>query len=125
LGVATVLVAAGAAVASLVGLVPYEFFRWRWEVSDRAARERIVRATLPMWTSFTFAPREKGPRRTVYRIGEGPPVLVLHEFPGLSTAVVAFAQEVAERGFSVYAPVLCGNVQQPSSPARDVLLGFQ
>jgi len=34
---------AGAAIASLLGLLPYEGFRAWWEAHDRAARQALLR----------------------------------------------------------------------------------
>ena len=38
-----------------------------------------------------------------------PPVLVLHEFPALSSQTLEFAKHLSSQGFSVYVPVLFGN----------------
>ncbi len=46
--------------------------------------------------------------RTVYRRGEGPPVLVMHEIPGITPAVARFATRLADEGFSVAMPTLFG-----------------
>ena len=47
--------------------------------------------------------------RRVFRVGAGPPVLLLHELPGLSPLTLAFARErLAPAGFSVHMPVLFG-----------------
>jgi dienelactone hydrolase len=44
----------------------------------------------------------------VFRRGSGPAVVVIHEVPGLTPEVIAFADRVAEAGFSVYMPSLFG-----------------
>lgn len=49
-----------------------------------------------------------GATRTVYRIGQGPPVLVMHEIPGIIPEVAAFARRVAADGFHVALPSLFG-----------------
>lgn len=54
-----------------------------------------------------------GARRDVYRAGEGPAVVVMHEVPGITPAVAGFARRLARAGFSVYMPVLFG------TPGRD------
>lgn len=46
----------------------------------------------------------------VYSIGKGPPVIVLHELPGLGRAVVDFARRLVENGFQVHLPHLFGTV---------------
>jgi dienelactone hydrolase len=49
-----------------------------------------------------------GRTRDVYRMGEGPTVLVLSEMPGITPSVAAFARRVASRGLSVAMPHLFG-----------------
>ena len=44
----------------------------------------------------------------VYRDGDGPPVLLLHELFGLSEDALRFARELAGAGFSVWLPVFAG-----------------
>ncbi|QKG72624.1 dienelactone hydrolase family protein [Erythrobacter mangrovi] len=46
--------------------------------------------------------------RTVYRAGEGPAVIVLHEMPGISPHVARFARWVRDAGFTVWMPSLFG-----------------
>ena len=46
----------------------------------------------------------------VYSGGDGLPVIVLHELPGLGRAVVAFAHRLMEAGFQVHLPHLFGMV---------------
>lgn len=41
-------------------------------------------------------------------MGEGPPVLLLHEVPGLSPETFRLGQMIADSGFSVYLPLLFG-----------------
>lgn len=55
-------------------------------------------------TELTF----EGVTRTVYRAGEGAAVVIMHEIPGLTPEVAAFARRVADAGFSVWAPSLLG-----------------
>jgi dienelactone hydrolase len=43
-----------------------------------------------------------------YRRGTGPGVIVIHEIPGITPLVTAFANEVVERGFTVVMPSLVG-----------------
>jgi len=58
----------------------------------------------------------RGVEREVFVGGEGPPVVVMHEIPGLHPAVVAFAQRLVARGFMVWLPSLFGEVGRPPSP---------
>ena len=56
--------------------------------------------------SFAFA--HLGQERTVYRKGEGPAVIVMHEVPGISIQVIRFARKVVDAGFTVFMPHLFG-----------------
>jgi dienelactone hydrolase len=56
--------------------------------------------------------------RPVYRRGQGPAVIVIHEMPGLHPAVIRFADRVAAAGLSVYCPSLFGE------PGRPVTSGY-
>jgi dienelactone hydrolase len=60
--------------------------------------------------SFTAA----GYSRDTYRRGSGPGVIVIHEVPGITPAVIRFADEVVDRGFTVVMPDLVG------TPGKDV-----
>jgi dienelactone hydrolase len=60
--------------------------------------------------SFTAA----GLTRETYRRGSGPGVIVIHEIPGITPAVLRFADDVVERGFTVVLPDLVG------TPGREV-----
>ena len=55
-------------------------------------------------SSFTAAGFERG----VYRRGSGPAVIVIHELPGITPAVIRFANEVVGRGYTVVMPDLVG-----------------
>jgi len=46
----------------------------------------------------------------VWRRGEGPGVVVIHEVPGITPAVAAFGRRVADAGFTVAMPELFGTV---------------
>ena len=51
----------------------------------------------------------------VHRGGSGPPVLVVHEIPGITPEVAEFAERVAADGFTVYLPELFGTLGRPIS----------
>ena len=69
---------------------------------------------LAHYKSFEFT---DGPwRRTVFRRGEGPAVIVIHEIPGLHPLVVRLADRIAEAGMSVCLPSLFGEPGRPFSP---------
>jgi dienelactone hydrolase len=56
-----------------------------------------------------------GKTRPVYRRGHGPGVLVMHEIPGITPEVAAFAGRVADAGFTVAMPRLFGTPGKPFS----------
>jgi dienelactone hydrolase len=49
-----------------------------------------------------------GRTRTVFRRGSGPGVVVIHEIPGITPKVAAFANDVVAAGFTVVMPSLVG-----------------
>jgi dienelactone hydrolase len=52
----------------------------------------------------------------IYRRGQGPAVIVIHEIPGITPLVARFANEVVERGFTVVMPSLVGTPgKEPSN----------
>ncbi len=61
-----------------------------------------------------------GVTHPTYRKGEGPGVVIVHELPGITEGVIAFAEEVVAAGFTVVLPHLFGPVGVPYSNA-DVL----
>ncbi|MCX6590311.1 MAG: dienelactone hydrolase family protein [Acidobacteria bacterium] len=52
--------------------------------------------------------------KQIYRIGQGPPVLFLHELPGLIPEAVDFARRLSGCGFTVYLPLLFGRAGRSS-----------
>lgn len=68
---------------------------------------------LQRYSRFDFT---AGPwTRPVFRRGEGPAVIVIHEIPGLHPQVVAFADRLAEAGMTVFLPSLFGTPGRPLS----------
>jgi len=68
---------------------------------------------------FTKSPFSAlGRTRDVYRMGDGPTVLVLSEIPGITPLVTSFAREVVRRGFSVAMPHLFGTDGAPPNGPR-------
>jgi dienelactone hydrolase len=55
-----------------------------------------------------------------YRKGSGPGVIVISEIPGITPAVIRFAEEVVEAGFTVVMPRLFGTPGAANSVARVV-----
>lgn len=56
--------------------------------------------------AFTF--EAEGFSKAVYRRGEGPAVVLIHELPGMMPECVDLARRIADRGFAVYMPLLFG-----------------
>jgi dienelactone hydrolase len=54
-----------------------------------------------------------GKTRDVYRTGEGPAVIIIHEVPGMTPDVAAFARRVAEHGMTAVLPNLLGTPGKP------------
>lgn len=70
-------------------------------------------AALTDYTSFDY---DNGRwTRTVYRRGQGPAVIVIHEMPGLHPLVIRFADRVAAAGMTVFLPSLFGEPGRPAS----------
>ncbi len=63
--------------------------------------------------SFVFD--HESSRRTVFRKGHGPAVVVMHEVPGISTEVLRFARKVVDAGFTVFLPHLFGVFGKPTN----------
>jgi len=69
---------------------------------------------LDSWTAgdHSFA----GDSHPTYRKGSGPGVIVIHEIPGLTPAVIGFGEEVVAAGFTVVMPSLFGTPGAPMNP---------
>jgi dienelactone hydrolase len=59
--------------------------------------------------------------RPVYRRGQGPAVIVIHEMPNLHPLVVRFADHIAEAGMTVFLPSLFG--EDGRIPTRGYAIG--
>lgn len=68
------------------------------------------------WHRSTF--NAAGFERDVYRRGSGPGIVIIHEIPGITPKVAAFANEVVAAGFTVVMPSLVGEA------GRDVSNGY-
>ena len=68
-------------------------------------------ADLDRWIRGTFT--AEGVTHPTYRRGNGPGVIVVHELPGITPEVVAFADEVVDAGFTVVLPHLFGTPGAP------------
>lgn len=71
---------------------------------------------LDSWTpgSHTY----DGATHPTYRKGAGPGVIVVHEIPGITPEVIAFADEVVAAGFTVVMPQLFGTPGAPMTLGR-------
>lgn len=63
-------------------------------------------SSLGTWTSGSHT--ADGVTHPTYRKGSGPGVIVIHEIPGITPAVLEFAEDVVTRGFTVVMPSLFG-----------------
>jgi len=62
-----------------------------------------------------FAFTHDGATRSVYRRGEGPGVVIMHEVPGITPAVERFANFIVDAGFTAFLPHLFGVPGKPES----------
>lgn len=70
---------------------------------------------LDSWTRSSHS--AAGYTHDTYRKGTGPGVVVIHELPGMTPQVIAFAEEVVAAGFTVVLPHLFGTPEDPATPA--------
>jgi dienelactone hydrolase len=68
---------------------------------------------LPGFEESTFT--DQGATRVLFRRGRGPGVVVLHELPGITPQVAAFAERVAAAGLTAVLPVMFGTPGKPLS----------
>src|SRR4029450_1808891 len=54
-----------------------------------------------------------GISRPVFRAGDGPAGIVMHEVPGLDPGAIGFGRRVVDAGFTVYMPSLFGTPGKP------------
>jgi dienelactone hydrolase len=73
---------------------------------DADAREAAARNPIPGFEGFSFVFEGRG--KPVYRRGEGPAVVLIHELPGMMPECVDLARRVADLGYCVYMPLLFG-----------------
>lgn len=69
---------------------------------------------LATWTKGTHT--ADGLTHDTYRKGTGPGVVVVHEVPGMTPDVIAFAEEVAAQGLTVVMPHLFGVPEAKPTP---------
>ena len=68
---------------------------------------------LDSWTRSSHS--ADGATHDTYRKGSGSGVIVIHELPGMTPDVIAFAEEVVAHGHTVVMPHLFGDVEAPPS----------
>jgi dienelactone hydrolase len=73
----------------------------------------LIDPVLSGWTKGSFT--SAGFTHETYRMGSGPAVVVIHEIPGITPKVAAFAKEVVDAGFTVVMPLLVGEIGKPLS----------
>jgi dienelactone hydrolase len=66
----------------------------------------------------TFEHAIDGMTHTVYTRGHGPAVLLMHELPGMVPQCVDLATAIANRGFTVFMPLMFGDAGAP--PAKSL-----
>jgi dienelactone hydrolase len=66
------------------------------------------------WEESTYT--AKGTTLPTFRKGSGPGVIVIHEIPGITPKVQAFAEEVVAAGFTVVMPSLVGEPGRAMTP---------
>lgn len=69
--------------------------------------------------SFEFA--DSGMSHVVYVRGNGPGVLLMHELPGMVPQCLALATAIANRGFTVFMPLMFGEANTPPATSRLLL----
>lgn len=80
-----------------------------------ADAKQVRTGILAGWTPGDFSAADMS--FSTFRRGTGPAVIVIHEIPGVTPAVVDFANEVVDRGFTVVMPSLVGTPgKSPSLP---------
>jgi len=72
-------------------------------------------AALEGFTKESF--EADGKRRDLYRVGEGPAVIVISEIPGITPRVAEFGRRVAAAGCTAVLPSLFGDPGRPASGA--------
>jgi dienelactone hydrolase len=78
-------------------------------------RQTDAMALLDSWTRDLHE-SEDGTTRPIYRKGTGPGVIVIHEIPGLTPAVIDFGDDVVDAGFTVVLPHLFGHPETAMNP---------
>ena len=86
-----------------------------WEGVGNLANSVGAVTALDRWACAEFT--ADGVTHPTFRRGTGPGVVVVHEMPGITPEVIAFAEEVVTAGFTVVMPNLFGTPGEPMSLA--------
>ncbi|MDP2228769.1 MAG: dienelactone hydrolase family protein [Moraxellaceae bacterium] len=78
-------------------------------------RQAVYDIELEDFVRYTF--HHDGKSFPVYRQGQGPAVVVIHEVPGITPAVADYARRVAAAGFTAIMPSLFGEPGRDYEPA--------
>jgi dienelactone hydrolase len=95
--------------AAMAGLIPRAGHGHRptcTVLTGARSEEDAMTDPVPGFEVTMFA--HGGWQHEVYRAGDGPGVVVVHEMPGLHPGVAAFGQRLVEAGYRVYLPSLFG-----------------
>ncbi len=63
----------------------------------------------------------RGTTHAVYRIGAGPGVILMHEFPGITPEAIELARRLVHAGYTVDLPHLFGQIGRPARVADAVV----
>lgn len=83
-------------------------------MSNHPHDDKLIPAALAGFKQVCFTHEDHS--FPIYRYGQGPAVLVIHEIPGLTPAVIEFARRVGDAGFTVILPVLFGEIGRGYEP---------
>jgi dienelactone hydrolase len=83
-----------------------------------ATTERGILDSMSLLSSWAVASHTAGAYEfPTYRKGSGPGVVIIHEIPGITPDVIAFAEEVVAAGYTVVMPSLFGTPEDPKNTA--------
>jgi len=66
-------------------------------------------------TAFTAPIAGRPTSFDIYTIGQGPPVILMQEMPGIGQSAIAFCRRLADAGFEVWAPHFFGPLGETSA----------
>ncbi len=61
----------------------------------------------------------------VYKTGSGSPVILMHELPGMTPECLNLAERIADAGFTVYLPLMFGELGQGTSWSQTLRFSIQ